>query len=215
MEIYQKTREEIVLRQQEELPVEPDELLATVNALLRLRKAEQALHQSDIRMRALLDASQDEILLLSTQGEVLAINKAAERRLGEADGRGRLRWAPISISCCRRTKRRQRIAIVRQVASTAKREFRYDPTSDTYRCPGGQQLYPLYRCVKGGHTTVAPNLVVIPDLYAVDTGQRASLDESQQGTLISTFFMVYPSNVRSKSAGLRVWPQSHRPANRT
>src|SRR5512132_1281686 len=21
-------------------------------------------------------------------------------------------------------------------------------------CPGGQQLYPLYRCVKGGHTTV-------------------------------------------------------------
>ena len=35
-----------------------------------------------------------------------------------------------------------------------KEEFRYDPTSDTYRCPGGQQLYPLYRCVKGGHTTV-------------------------------------------------------------
>src|SRR5512135_1411518 len=35
-----------------------------------------------------------------------------------------------------------------------KEEFRYDPTSDTYRCPGGQQLYPLYRCVKGDHTTV-------------------------------------------------------------
>ena len=33
-------------------------------------------------------------------------------------------------------------------------EFRYDPTSDTYRCPGGQQLYPLYRCIKGNHTTV-------------------------------------------------------------
>jgi hypothetical protein len=30
-----------------------------------------------------------------------------------------------------------------------KEEFRYDPTSDTYRCPGGQQLHPLYRCVKG------------------------------------------------------------------
>ena len=35
-----------------------------------------------------------------------------------------------------------------------KEEFRYDPTSDTYRCPGGQQLHPLYRCVKGDHTTV-------------------------------------------------------------
>ena len=33
-------------------------------------------------------------------------------------------------------------------------EFRYYLTSDTYRCPGGQQLYPLYRCIKGNHTTV-------------------------------------------------------------
>jgi Transposase DDE domain len=35
-----------------------------------------------------------------------------------------------------------------------KEEFRYDPTSDTYLCPGGQHLHPLYRCVKGNHTTV-------------------------------------------------------------
>ena len=35
-----------------------------------------------------------------------------------------------------------------------KEEFRYDPTRDTYRCPGGQQLSPLYRCVKGDHITV-------------------------------------------------------------
>ena len=35
-----------------------------------------------------------------------------------------------------------------------KEEFRYDPTSDSYRCPGGQQLRPLYRGVKGDHTTV-------------------------------------------------------------
>src|SRR5512147_2162430 len=35
-----------------------------------------------------------------------------------------------------------------------KEEFRYDPTSDTYLCPGGQQLHPLYRCVKADHTTV-------------------------------------------------------------
>ena len=35
-----------------------------------------------------------------------------------------------------------------------KEEFRYDPTSDAYRCPGGQRLYPRYRCGKGDHTTV-------------------------------------------------------------
>src|SRR5512144_898754 len=100
-------------------PVEPAELLATVNALLRLRKAEQALHQSDIRMRALLDASQDEILLLSTQGEVLAINEAAERRLANRMGGS----TPVGVRLERllpRDQAEQRMAIVRQVAATAK-----------------------------------------------------------------------------------------------
>jgi two-component system cell cycle sensor histidine kinase/response regulator CckA len=99
-------------------PVEPDELLATVNALLRLRKAEQALHESDTRMRALLDASQDEILLLSTQGEVLAINKAAERRLARQTGG----TDPVGASLDRLLpwdQVEQRMALVRQVASTA------------------------------------------------------------------------------------------------
>src|SRR5512143_3808166 len=50
------------------------------------KEAERALRESEIRMRALLDASQDEILLVSTQGEVLAINKAAERRLARRTG---------------------------------------------------------------------------------------------------------------------------------
>jgi PAS domain S-box-containing protein len=100
-------------------PVEPEELLATVNALLRLRKAEQALQQSDIRMRALLDASQDEILLLSAQGEVLAINKAAEQRLARRTGGA----DPLGAHLDRllpRDQAEQRMAIVRQVASTAK-----------------------------------------------------------------------------------------------
>src|SRR5512132_80495 len=100
-------------------PVEPDELLATVNALLRLRKAEDAVRQSDIRMRALLDASQDEILLVSAQGEVLAINKAAERRLARRTGGS----DPVGAHLDRllpRDQAEQRMAIVRQVASTAK-----------------------------------------------------------------------------------------------
>jgi PAS domain S-box-containing protein len=49
-------------------------------------EAEEALKESESRMRALLDASQDEILLMATDGTVLAINKAAERRLASRTG---------------------------------------------------------------------------------------------------------------------------------
>ena len=45
------------------------------------KAAEGALYESQLRMRALLDASQDEILLLTTEGTILAMNKAAETRL--------------------------------------------------------------------------------------------------------------------------------------
>ena len=45
------------------------------------KRAEQSLYESEARMRALIDASEDEILLLSIKGRVLAINKAARRRL--------------------------------------------------------------------------------------------------------------------------------------
>src|SRR5512147_2422421 len=100
-------------------PVEPAELLATVNALLRLRKAEQALRRSDIRMRALLDASQDEILLLSKRGEVLAINNAAEQRLARRTGGADPVGAHLD-QLLPRDQAEQRMAIVRQVASTAK-----------------------------------------------------------------------------------------------
>lgn len=51
------------------------------------KEADRSLRQSELRMRALLDASQDEILLVSSEGEVLASNKAAERRLAKRVGR--------------------------------------------------------------------------------------------------------------------------------
>ena len=55
--------------------------ISIVEDISARKRTEQSLHESESRMRALLDASQDEILLLSTEGRVLAINKAAERRL--------------------------------------------------------------------------------------------------------------------------------------
>ena len=82
------------------------------------KEAERALRESEIRMRALLDASQDEILLVSIGGEVLAINKAAERRLAKRTGGSN----PVGAHLDRllpQDQVEQRMAIVRQVASTA------------------------------------------------------------------------------------------------
>ncbi len=82
------------------------------------KAAERALSESELRMRALLDASQDEILLLSADGTVLAINKAAQRRLARRLGGA----DPVGAHLDRVLPRDQvesRMAIVRQVASTA------------------------------------------------------------------------------------------------
>lgn len=82
------------------------------------KAAERALRDSEVRMRAILDASEDEILLLSTRGDVLAINKAARHRLQ--------RWAggidPVGVRLDRllpRDQAEQRMTVVRQVAKTA------------------------------------------------------------------------------------------------
>ncbi|MGE5602098.1 MAG: PAS domain S-box protein, partial [Nitrososphaerales archaeon] len=83
------------------------------------KRAEDALRESETRMRALLDASQDEILLVSIAGEVLAINKAAERRVARRTGGS----DPVGASLDRllpHDQVEQRMAFVRQVASTAR-----------------------------------------------------------------------------------------------
>ena len=82
------------------------------------KEAERALRESEIRMRALLDASQDEILLMSTEGVALAINKAAERRLAKRLGGANPVGAPLD-RLLPQDQVEYRMTIVRQVASTA------------------------------------------------------------------------------------------------
>jgi len=55
--------------------------ISIVEDISSRKSTEQTLQESETRLRAVLDASEDEILLVSTEGRVLAINKAAERRL--------------------------------------------------------------------------------------------------------------------------------------
>jgi two-component system, cell cycle sensor histidine kinase and response regulator CckA len=83
-----------------------------------LKNAERALRESETRMRALLDASQDEILLVSTDGTVLAINKAARARLAKriADS------DPIGLRLDQLLPKdlaESRLTVVQQVAATA------------------------------------------------------------------------------------------------
>ncbi len=54
------------------------------------KQAEDELNESRLRTRALIDASQDKILLLNVDGTVLAANDAAEARLAPRANGARL-----------------------------------------------------------------------------------------------------------------------------
>jgi two-component system cell cycle sensor histidine kinase/response regulator CckA len=95
------------------------------------KQAEQALRESETRMRALLDASQDEILLLSVDGTVLAINVAAERRVA----RRAAGLSPIGAPLDRLLppdRAAARMATVRSVAATAKPAHRETQIRDRW-----------------------------------------------------------------------------------
>lgn len=88
-------------------PIEPLELIATVNALLRARQAEDALRQAAMDWQRTFDALGDAVAVASGDGRVLRYNPAMQRLLGlsstEQLGRaserleellgGRLDWA--------------------------------------------------------------------------------------------------------------------------
>jgi PAS domain S-box-containing protein len=72
-------------------PVEPDELIATVRALLRLREAELGVRERDRQLQAILDHTPVILYLKDTDGRYLLVNREFERVSGRslAELRGR------------------------------------------------------------------------------------------------------------------------------
>ncbi len=71
-------------------PVEPTVLLAQVQALLRLRKAEALSHLSALQWKTTFDALSDGLALADADGTVVRVNRAFLRllRLGNAEVEG-------------------------------------------------------------------------------------------------------------------------------
>jgi PAS domain S-box-containing protein len=65
-------------------PLEPVELLATIRALLRTRRAEEAERRAARRLERTFDAIQDAVLLVSKTGSVEQCNPAASRLFGKS-----------------------------------------------------------------------------------------------------------------------------------
>ena len=63
-------------------PVEPAVLVATVQALVRARTAEEGLRRSELRLRAIYDHAPSGILVLGAQGRIIDANPAMSALLG-------------------------------------------------------------------------------------------------------------------------------------
>jgi PAS domain S-box-containing protein len=64
-------------------PVEPEELLAHVKALLRIRQVEDALRQAARQWQTTFDATSDAVCLLDRKGRILRANKAMAVLIGQ------------------------------------------------------------------------------------------------------------------------------------
>jgi len=67
-------------------PVEPPVLLATLNALLRMKRAEEAQRLSARQWQATFDALSDGVALLDADGVIVRYNQAFRDLLGDGDG---------------------------------------------------------------------------------------------------------------------------------
>src|SRR5262245_29961741 len=67
-------------------PVDPDELIAHVHALLRLRRAEEAARAGAERLRLLIDTAYDAFVAIDAGGGVIDWNRQAEKVFGWSRG---------------------------------------------------------------------------------------------------------------------------------
>ncbi|MEW6338723.1 MAG: response regulator [Acidobacteriota bacterium] len=67
-------------------PVEPEELVATVRSLLRVRQAETRLRESEERYRDLVENASDLIMTHDLEGRLLSVNAAGARAVGATAG---------------------------------------------------------------------------------------------------------------------------------
>ena len=71
-------------------PVEPQELIATVRALLRVRAAEEEVRIAAEQWAATFDAITDAVCILDASGSLTRCNEAAHELLGSVEGQGDL-----------------------------------------------------------------------------------------------------------------------------
>jgi DNA-binding response OmpR family regulator len=114
-------------------PVEPGILLATVNSLLRMKRAEQKVRQGALQWQATFNAIQEGVALLDANGAVVQANESFERLRG---------WAPgIVGASMAKTFESLRSTGVRQTseetAGTRTLTITMDPVADEERHFGG------------------------------------------------------------------------------
>lgn len=76
-------------------PVQPSVLLATLRAVIRARRAEEALRRSEARLRTMLEAMPDAVVLTSRDGRIQILNPAAEKLFGYS--RQELAGQPVEV----------------------------------------------------------------------------------------------------------------------
>ncbi len=63
-------------------PVGGKELLARIEAMIRIKRTEQALRESEEKFRVITEAAQDAIIMMDNEGSAIQWNKAAEHMFG-------------------------------------------------------------------------------------------------------------------------------------
>jgi PAS domain S-box-containing protein len=136
---------------------------AVLTDITKRRQAEEALRESEEKMRALLNAPNESALLLDTRGTILALNETAALRFGkntdEVVGLCAYDLMPRNVSRLRKAKLAKVVRLKEPMCFEDEREGRvYD-----------QRVYPVFDS-KGKVTAVA--------VYAQDVTERKRADEA-------------------------------------